>query len=74
MAKSEYQEALEVLALFDAYTRKDPRMAGEPHPNLPTVWVFQTPSGLLRFPQLALLYTIEDGEGMVTLWNLYRID
>jgi hypothetical protein len=64
---------LEVLALFETFALKNPRMAGEPHPHLPTAWVFQTPPALVRLPQVAILYTIDEPEGFVTLWNLYRL-
>ncbi len=48
-------------------------MAGEPHPSLTTVWVFQTPPTLARLPQVAIVYTIEEVQGFVTLWNVYRL-
>jgi len=73
LAKAEYLDALQVLGVFEQFALKDPKMAGEPHPHLPAVWVFQTPPALSRFPQIAVLYTIDEREGFVTLWNLYRL-
>jgi hypothetical protein len=74
LGKAEYEAGLEVLDLFEAYALRDPKMAGEPHPTLPTVWVFQTPPSLTRLPQIAVLYTIDEPERYVTLWNLYRLE
>jgi len=71
--EDEYEGALEILGLFEQFALKDPKMAGVPHPHLPSVWVFQTPTALVRFPQIAVLYTIDEPEGFVTLWNLYRL-
>jgi hypothetical protein len=73
LASTEYAAALEVLGLFETFALKDPQMAGEPHPSLATVWVFQTPPTLARLPQVAIVYTIEEVQGFVTLWNVYRL-
>jgi hypothetical protein len=73
LGSAEYADALEVLALFDTYAKRNPRMAGEQHPDLPHLWIFETPAALSRLPRIAVVYTIEDDEGFVTLRNLYRL-
>jgi len=74
LGKASYKAGLEVLELFETYALRDPRMAGVQHPTLPGLWLFETPSALKRLPRLVLVYSIEDDEGFVTLWNVYRLD
>jgi hypothetical protein len=73
LAPAEYDGGLDVLLLFDKYACINPRMAGTQHPELPHLWLFETPPAVSRLPRVVLVYTIEDDEGYVTLWNLYRL-
>jgi hypothetical protein len=51
----------------------DPQMPGIPHPEIHDWWLFATPSAIVRLPKFVIIYTIDRVEGVVTLWNLYRI-
>jgi hypothetical protein len=73
LALAEYDAGVDLLVLFDEYATLNPRMAGTQHPDLPHLWLFESPSALSRLPRVVLVYTIEDDEGYATLWNLYRL-
>lgn len=70
---AEYDPFVDLLVLFDQYATINPRMAGSQHPHFAHLWLFESPSALSRLPRVVLVYTIEDEEGYVTLWNLYRL-
>ena len=74
MGSADYDAGLEVLELFEASACRNPRMVGEPHPEMGGLWLFETPYELRRLPRLVLVYDIDDDAGLVQLWNVYRLD
>lgn len=73
MGAVDYPAGIEVLDLFTLQAEREPRMPGSPHSALPDLWVFETPSAIKRLPRIAVVYTIDDANGFVDLWNLYRL-
>lgn len=63
----------ELLSAFEVQATADPRRAGEAHAGVPGMWVYQSPRPLGRVPPMVIVYTIDDDEGFVDLWNLYRL-
>jgi len=73
LATAEYALGVEVLDLFERQAVVDPRMPGEPHPALPHLWIFETPAAIARLPRLIVVYTIDEAQGVVDMWNLYQL-
>ena len=50
----------------------DPRAAGEPHPGFPdeNIWIYESPP-ISGWPQVAVLYEINDERNRVIFWNLW---
>ncbi|BBF68230.1 hypothetical protein SBA_ch1_04300 [Sphingomonas bisphenolicum] len=63
---------LEILQNFEALAKRDPRMVGVPHPDLVSLWVYESPA-LARLPSVVFIYTIDDKAGMVDLWNCFLV-
>lgn len=47
-------------------------MIGVPHPAMPHIWVYESPR-LTRMPSIVIIFSIDDDEGFVDLWNCYTI-
>jgi hypothetical protein len=73
LAPHEHLAAIEVLDAFEKQAKIDPRMPGDEHPAIADLWVFETPSGIVRLPRLVVSYTIDDEGGFVDMCNLYRL-
>ena len=58
----------DLLESLQANLTFDPRSAGEPHPHLPGIWVYESPP-VARLPKVFILYTIDDETGIVRLRN-----
>ena len=65
---------MEVLDTFERLARIDPRLPGIAHAAVSGLWLFEGPTrGISRLPRLVIVYTIDEAEGFVDLWNLYRL-
>jgi hypothetical protein len=72
LAVTEQSSALDAIDFFASVALRDPREAGEQHPSLSEIWLYQTPP-IARFPNFIIVYAIEDDLGVVRMLNLYRI-
>ncbi|MFZ5667165.1 MAG: hypothetical protein ACOY7L_18270 [Pseudomonadota bacterium] len=47
-------------------------MLGVPHPQMNGMYLFEGPR-LARLPAIAILYSIDDDNGVVVLWNCWTV-
>jgi len=69
----DHEAFLDILKNFETMALINPRMIGVPHPELPNIWVYESPR-LTRFPPIVIIYTVNDDTGMVILWNVRLLD
>ena len=69
----ERDAVIDVLDAFEFAARLNPRSLGEPHPNNKEFWTYEPPRTIARVPRMVLVYSIDDDNGVVRLWNIYLL-
>ena len=67
-----------IVDAFDGFlnaVEKNPRAVGQKHPNYDQgeFWLYESPP-VSRIPNFAILYEIDDAEGVVILWRFFLLN
>lgn len=70
MGALDFYRFAEILENFEEIAKIDPFMLGVPHPNIPQLFVYQSPK-LATMPSCVFTFTINEDAKVVTLQNAW---